>query len=196
MKNNFWGLIWSSFLETQGLALGILGFLGSFALIRYPFNTSIPLDLVIIVSFFTLLFIATLLTAVNTLLRQNRKLESDINQLQEVNQNLEIENKQRITPKILVAKKETNYILCLLEASELFSQGIGISVYYSNEDEIEMLIGVGYVKTIQSDKKIQAVIDQPQLPYQDILDRLVNNDQKIVPKITIKPSIPKIFISP
>jgi hypothetical protein len=35
MKNNFWGLIWSSFNEIQGVLLGLLGFLGGIALIRY-----------------------------------------------------------------------------------------------------------------------------------------------------------------
>ena len=105
MKNNFWGLIWSSFNEIQGVLLGLLGFLGGIALIRYPFNTSIPLDIVIVVSFFTLLLIATLLSAVNALLRQKQKLESDIKQLQEVNQNLETEIKQRIIPKILRIQK-------------------------------------------------------------------------------------------
>lgn len=122
MKNNFWGLIWSSFNEIQGVLLGLLGFLGSIALIRYPFNTSIPLDLVIIVSFFTLLFIATLLSAVNTLLRQKQKLEAEVKQLQEVNQKLETEIRQRIIPKILrVQKDANNNILCLLEASDLFA---------------------------------------------------------------------------
>jgi len=33
MKNNFWGLIWSSFNEIQGVLLGLLGFLGGIALI-------------------------------------------------------------------------------------------------------------------------------------------------------------------
>jgi hypothetical protein len=130
MKNNFFGLIWSSFLEVQGVLFSLLGFLGGIALIRYPFNTSIPLDLVIIVSFFTLLLIATLLMAVNTLLRQNRKLEAEFHQLREVNQNLETIIKQGITPKILRSQKQgNNNILCLLESSSLFTIELLVSFY-------------------------------------------------------------------
>jgi hypothetical protein len=194
MKNNFWGLIWSSFNEIQGGLLGLLGFLGGIALIRYPDHTSIPLDLVIIVSFFTLLLIATLLSVVNTLLRQKQKLEADIKQLQEVNQNLETEIKQRIIPKILrIQKNVISDIVFLLEPSELFADDIYISFYYTDDDGFENLIGIGFVNLIQSDGKIQAILNQPSPNYQNIIDALDGNDPKLIEKIIIKPSIPRNF---
>jgi hypothetical protein len=187
MKNNFWGLIWSSFNEIQGGLLGLLGFLGGIALIRYPDHTSIPLDLVIIVSFFTLLLIATLLSVVNTLLRQKQKLEAEVKQLQEVNQNLETEIKQRIIPKILrIQKNVISDIVFLLEPSELFADDIYISFYYTDDDGFENLIGIGFVNLIQSDGKIQAILNQPSPNYQNIIDALIE-------KIIIKPSIPRNF---
>jgi cell division protein FtsL len=205
MKNSFWGLIWSSFNEIQGVLLGLLGFLGSIALIRYPFNTSIPLDLVIIVSFFTLLLIATLLSAVNTLLRQKQKLESEVRQLQETNQKLESEVrqlqetnqkldniiKQGVSPKILRAKKDgNNNFVCLLEASNLFVIEMLISFYYTDEDGFERLIGEGFVEYINpNDGKIQAIIDKPKTVYQTILDRLVNNDSKVFQATVVRPGI-------
>ena len=182
MKNNFWGLIWSSFNEIQGVLLGLLGFLGGIALIRYPFNTSIPLDIVIVVSFFTLLLIATLLSAVNTLLRQKQKLEAEVKQLQEVNQNLENIIKQGITPRILRSQKQgNNNILCLLDSSSLFTIELLVSFYYTDEDGFERLIGEGFVEYINpKDGKIHAIIDKPQTIYQAILDRLASNDLKIM----------------
>ena len=197
MKNNFWGLIWSSFNEIQGVLLGLLGFLGGIALIRYPFNTSIPLDLVIIVSFFTLLLIATLLSAVNALLRQKQKLEAEVKQLQEVNQNLETEIKQRIIPKILrVQKDANNNIQCLLEASDLFAAQSIISLYYTDEDDFEMLIGVGFVESINNKGLIQVVIDEPEITYQDILDKLANNDLKVMQQTRVSPSVIKKYNQP
>ncbi|MCZ8064763.1 MAG: bZIP transcription factor [Microcystis sp.] len=197
MKNNFWGLIWSSFNEIQGVLLGLLGFLGGIALIRYPFNTSIPLDLVIIVSFFTLLLIATLLSAVNTLLRQKQKLEAEVKQLQEVNQKLETEIKQRIIPKILrVQKDANNNIECLLEASDLFAIKSMISLYYTDEDDFERLIGVGSVQSINDKKRIQVVIDEPEITYQNILDKLANNDLKVMQQTRVSPSVIKKYNQP
>ncbi|WP_286826078.1 bZIP transcription factor [Microcystis sp. LSC13-02] len=197
MKNNFWGLIWSSFNEIQGVLLGLLGFLGGIALIRYPFNTSIPLDLVIIVSFFTLLLIATLLSAVNALLRQKQKLEAEVKQLQEVNQKLETEIKQRIIPKILrVQKDANNNIQCLLEASDLFAAQSIISLYYTDEDDFERLIGVGSVRYINNKKRIQVVIDEPKITYQNILDKLANNDLKVMQQTRVSPSVIKKYNQP
>jgi hypothetical protein len=191
MKNNFWELIWSSFNEIQGVLLGLLGFLGGIALIRYPFNTSIPLDLVIIVSFFTLLLIATLLSTVNTLLRQKQKLESEVRQLQETNQKLDNIIKQGVSPKILRAKKDgNNNFVCLLEASNLFVIEMLISFYYTDEDGFERLIGEGFVEYINpNDGKIQAIIDKPKTVYQTILDRLVNNDSKVFQATVVRPGI-------
>ncbi|CCI30517.1 MULTISPECIES: hypothetical protein [Microcystis] len=198
MKNNFWGLIWSSFNEIQGVLLGLLGFLGGIALIRYPFNTSIPLDLVIIVSFFTLLLIATLLSAVNTLLRQKQKLEAEVKQLQEVNQNLENIIKQGITPRILRSQKQgNNNILCLLDSSSLFTIELLVSFYYTDEDGFERLIGEGFVEYINpKDGKIHAIIDKPQTIYQVILDRLASNDLKIIQETRVRPGVLRKHSSP
>ncbi|NCS76395.1 MAG: bZIP transcription factor [Microcystis aeruginosa K13-07] len=197
MKNNFWGLIWSSFNEIQGVLLGLLGFLGGIALIRYPDHTSIPLDLVIIVSFFTLLLIATLLSAVNALLRQKQKLEAEVKQLQEVNQKLETEIKQRIIPKILRVQKDANNSLqCLLESSDLFAAQFIISFYYTDEDDFERLIGVGFVESINNKGQIQVVIDRPEITYQDILDKLANNDLKVMQQTRVSPSVTKKYNQP
>jgi hypothetical protein len=66
-----------------------------------------------------------------------------------------------------------------------------ISFYYTDEDGFEVLIGEGVVKNVQSDQKIQTVLDQPEAGYQNVLDGLANNDLKIIQRIKVKPSIYK-----
>lgn len=195
MKNSFWGLIWKNFLEIQGLWIGFLGIIITLILARFPFKTPIPLDLVIVMVFFTLLFIFTLLYTVNSLLTQKGKLESELEGEIEQNQNLVNELNKLKIHKILRVQKEQNTgeILCLFDNSDLFADQLMISVFYRDEYGFEASIGVGYIKSIQSNNKIQAVIDQPVSSYQDILDRLVNNDQLILEQTIVRPGTPKKF---
>jgi hypothetical protein len=178
MKNSFWGLIWSSFSVIQTFWLGLLGFVASVLAWAFAGQTPIPLVVVFVIITIALLAIATLFRALEKVLEEYGKL------------------KLSIIPKILVVKEENNYILCLLEPSELFSHGMTISFYYTNEDNIEALIADGFIKTIQSDRKIQAVIDRQEPAYQDILKRLVNKEQKIIDKVTVKPGNTRNFSSP
>ncbi len=197
MKNSFWGLIWQSFLEIQGLWIGFLGVCITLILSRFPFKTSIPLDLVIIIAFFSLLFLFTLLQAVNKAFRYNKKLKAELEQLKETNETIVNEIKRSRIPKIIrVQKDQDQGILCLLESSELFVTGIIVSFYYIDEDEYERFIGGGFVKNIQSDGKIQAVIDQPYEVYQEVLDKLANNDHNVLERTKVRISILKEFNQP
>jgi len=178
MKNNFWGLIWSSLLGIQSLVLGFLGFVASLLAWAFAGQTPIPLVVLFVIITIAILAIATLCKALQTALEEYEKL------------------KRSIIPKILVVFEENNDVLCLLEPSELFSQGITISFYYTNEDNIEALIADGYIKHIQTARKIQAVIDRQVPGRQDILKRLVNKEQKIIDKVTVKPGNTRNFSSP
>lgn len=138
-----------------------------------------------------------MLSAVNALLRQKQKLEAEVKQLQEVNQKLETEIKQRIIPKILrVQKDANNNIQCLLEASDLFAAQSIISLYYTDEDDFERLIGVGFVESINNKGRIQVVIDEPEITYQNILDKLANNDLKVIQQTRVSPSAIKKYNQP
>ena len=53
MKNSFWDLIWSSFLDIQGILIGFLGIVITIVLSRFRVTTPIPLDLIIIIGLFT-----------------------------------------------------------------------------------------------------------------------------------------------
>ena len=174
MKNNFWGLIWSSFLGIQSLVLGFLGFVASLLAWVFAGQTPIPLVVLFVIITMAILAIATLCKALQTALEEYHRV------------------KQNIIPKILrVQKDANNNIQCLLEASNLFAAQLMISFYYTDEDGFEVLIGEGVVKNVQSDQKIQTVLDQPEAGYQNVLDRLANNEDKIIQRIKVKPSIYK-----
>lgn len=179
MKNNFWSLIWSSFNEIQGSLITFIGIFVSVLLARFPVKTQIPLDTFIIVVLILLLIIATVVKAISTSIDKNRELQQRL--------------AQPLIPKILSVRKyqilESEGILCLLERSQLFSIGIFVSCYYKNADGFELLIGTGTIINIQGDGKIQALIDRPTSGYQDILDKLANNDSKVSSKVVIKPTI-------
>ena len=179
MKNNFWGLIWSSFREVNNSILTILSYAISILLAVVASKASVPLYLLIIIVTLSVLIIATLVRALQKALEEYAKM------------------KQSMIPKILrVQKDANNNIECLLEASDLFAAESMISLYYTDEDDFERLIGVGSVRYINNKKRIQVVIDEPKITYQYILDKLANNDLKVMQKTRVSPSVIKKFNQP
>lgn len=196
MKDNFWGLIWSSFVDIQGIIIGFLGIFITIFLLRFSVKTNIPLDLAIIIIFFILLLIATLFNAVSKTLNEYKKAKKTLERLEITNNELEVKVNKRLIPKILYAKRKQSGIEIefLLENSKLFSNDIFISFYYTDEDEFEVLIGTGVVLTVQENDKIYALMDKPVSAHQDILDKLAGNDAKILKKTVVKPVITKWMI--
>ncbi|MEG3436196.1 hypothetical protein V0288_03615 [Pannus brasiliensis CCIBt3594] len=173
MKNNFWGLIWSSFSVIQTLWLGLLGFVASILAWAYAGQTPIPLVVVFVIITVAVLAIATLIRALRTAFEEYQKV------------------KQSVIPNILRVQKDgNNNIVCLLESSNSFSIELLISFYYTDEDGFERLIGEGFVEYINpNDGRIQAVIDKPQITYQAILDRLASNDVKVIQETRVRPGV-------
>lgn len=185
MKNSFWDLIWSSFLDIQGILIGFLGIVITIILSRFRVATPIPLDFIIIIGLFTLLLIATLFQASYKSFKLNQKIQADLKQN-------EFKLSRQVLPKIIRAKKresENLEIEFLLENSPLFSNDTLISFYYTDDDEFERLIGAGIVRNVQRDGKIYALLDIPIASYQDILNKLANNDANILGRTVVKPSI-------
>ncbi|MGK7881155.1 MAG: hypothetical protein AB4060_13785 [Crocosphaera sp.] len=166
MKNSFWGLIWSSFWEIQGFLIGFLSLSVTIVLAIFVGNTPIPLYWFFIVISVALLIIATLLKALNTT--------------------------KNILPKILVTRtdEETGCIECLLEPSKILGYDMYVSFYYTDSYGFEALIGVGYIKDIQSNGKIKALIDQPVSAYEDILKQLANNNNQVIKQTIVRPGQP------
>ena len=193
MKDNFWGLIWLSFLDIQGFLIGFLGVVITILLSRFPVKTNIPIDLAIVILFFILLLIVTLFNAVSKAFNEYKKAKILLDNLTIRNSELEAKVNRRLLPKILFARQPQGRtgleIECLLENSELLSNNTFISFYYTGEDEFERLIGTGVVVTVQANGKIQALMDKPVNAYEDILQKLARNDAKILESTVVKPSI-------
>ncbi len=195
MKDNFWGIIWSSFLEVQGALITFIGIFVSIGLARFPVKSQVSLDILIIIVLILLLMIVTAVNACNRLFVEYRKLNHKLETVERENEQLNKISQKRLIPEILSARdyqiNNISGIFCLLEKSELFSHNIYVSCYYTDNDDFEIIIGVGSVINIQTDGKIQVLIDEFVNNYEDILKKLANNDNKIVSRILIKPTMIK-----
>jgi multisubunit Na+/H+ antiporter MnhE subunit len=81
MKDNFWSLIWSSFLDIQGILIGFLGVVITIVLSRFQVKTNIPLDLAIVILFFILLLIVTLFKAASKSFSEYQKAKAEFEKL-------------------------------------------------------------------------------------------------------------------
>lgn len=101
-------------------------------------------------------------------------------------------------PNVLTSIKEknNNYIKCLLEPSELFSEDIAVSFYYAPPDSFEVHIGIGHVELIRmQDRKIQVLLVQSVEGYDAVIEGLANNNETIRKNVYIKPNVPRSYIS-
>ena len=177
MKKSFWGLLWSSFLEIQTFWFGFLGVVLAILFSVVTGKVSIPLYIVIIIVTILLLITSSLYRTLVVVYRDYKRLRH---------------------PAILRVEqdKKTGLTICLFENSDLFATDLRVSFYYIYEYELEVLIGVGYIRTVQSNGKVQAIIDYPDQAYQDILTQLSNRDKQVVEKVVIRPGIPRNFNQP
>ncbi|MEB3160299.1 MAG: hypothetical protein VKL20_02430 [Synechocystis sp.] len=174
MKDNFWGRIWSSLGEVQNFWFGFLGVALSILFSVVSGKDSIPIFVFIILITISIFIISALFKAYDSTYKDYQRLRH---------------------PTILGVStdKKTASIICRIEASELFAINSLVSFYYIDDNEFESLIAVGYVKNIQRNKQAQVEIDVPDGTYQDILERLKNNDNQVIKRIFIRPTIPRNF---
>ncbi|MFN5514358.1 MAG: hypothetical protein ACK5CA_06335 [Cyanobacteriota bacterium] len=177
MNKGLWGLIWSSFQDVQNFLFGFLGIALAILFSVLTGKASVPLYILIILLTIFLFVSFSLFRALEKIHQEYQRLKH---------------------PQILRVRQDqtTGEIHCLFEKSELFATDLRVSFYYIDDNGFESRIAVGYIKTIQSDGKIQVSIDYPESTYSDILEKLKNNDERVITKILIKPGIPRDFIQP
>jgi hypothetical protein len=172
MKTTFWGLIGSSFLEIQTFWYGFLGFVATIFFTIVTGKTLIPLYWILILLSIAILTLATLFRALYKAFDGYEKLRRS---------NL---------PRILSSYKEedTSCILCILEYSEIFSYQMMVSAYYTNQDDLPVLIATGFVEEIlyQNHQKIIIKLNILEPGYQKILEKLGNKDKSVIDKTVIK----------
>jgi len=177
MKKSFWGLIWSSFLRVQGVLSVVITFVLAVLLWVFSPDKNISLRWVLPIGIFCVILILTLFNAVYEAFKISKNVLPMV---------LFGESPPKNFPK---AK-----LLCLTEPSELFSHGILVSFYCTDDHNFEQLIGIGEVVNIQEDSKIQVVMTFSLDGYDDKIEKLVQNNADILKKIRVKPNIPKIYL--
>jgi hypothetical protein len=174
MKKSFWGLVWSNFLRIQGVLLSAIGI----ALWFFTPQTSISLGLVLLVVILALVITLTFASTAYELFNKSK----DFFSLPRV-----------IFTRKIVANNQRQFLIFLLESSELFSNDTLVSFYYF-DDDFEQLIAIGRVINIQQNSKIQVEVIYPLSGHEEIFKRLENNDANALKKTRVKPNIPKAFL--
>lgn len=172
MKNDFWGLIWSSFLKIQGITIGFLALLISIFFWLYSPDKNISLRFAVPIFILLIVVIFTFASAAYESFKISR----------------------HNIPKIVLGKKIGSNLLCLLEPSELFSHDTLVSFFYI-EESFEELIALGKVINIQEDGKIQVTVNLILRAHEDTITKLEQNDANVIKRIKVKPNIPGSFSS-
>ena len=100
-------------------------------------------------------------------------------------------------PRVRLAMKSSSAIssesvVLLLEPSDLFSHNTLVSFYYLSDEDFEQLVGLGKVKHVQEDGKIQAEVLYWE--RESILEEIENNDARVLRRIRVKPSVPYTYL--
>lgn len=98
-----------------------------------------------------------------------------------------------ILPRVKAIRNNDGKIIFLLEKNDLFMQGSYVTIAYQDEDdEIEIILGLGYVETINSQGNMQIIFQNtiPNDQVNDIVNKL-SNDRHCRNAIKIKPSVSK-----
>lgn len=176
MNDSFLGLIFSSFMKTNGPVIAVCGLLLGVIAAKF-LNNTISLLWVILLFFLVLILIITFLAAAYKAFYISK----------------------HILPKVIYSKKVNPTdgsfkVLCLLEPSELFSNNTLVSFYYVREGNFEEFVGFGNVINVQEDKRIQVSMDQYLDVQEDIVNKLAENNALTLENIKVKPNIPKAQI--
>lgn len=173
-------LLLKSFFAVQGPFIGVVGLVLSMASWLIPVNTTATVLIATIVRWSVpLAFIVTLAFSVLA------KALISISQLSQLPRVLH----GRPGPAHLDGERAT---LLLLENSDLYGHDAVVSVYYIDGSEFEELIGVGYVRNIQVDGKIQILLDQ--VVNRDVIGKLAINDAAVLKRVRVKPSAPHGYV--
>ncbi len=161
-------MLWSSFMQVQGPIVTGISVICTFLFFILKPTESISLVYVVIIVCAAIIIILTLGQATY------KNFEATKIEL----------------PRIIESRKDpaTGEILCVLEPSILFSQGIMVSFYHV-DGSFEVHIGIGQVILIQRDGKVQVLLNIPMQGHEEILEGLGNNNERIKKSIYIKPNM-------
>jgi hypothetical protein len=88
---------------------------------------------------------------------------------------------------------DTERLLLLLEPSELFAYDQSVSIY-AKLDGLEVMLGLGEVRTIQEDRAIQILVTRQDSAYTDEWLRIFQNEKTLIDSLIVRPSVPRMAI--
>ena len=172
VSKNFRSFLWENILSATTIFSSLPSIILGIFLWSYPPEETISLRIVVVLGISSFIAIITLFRAAK------RAFKVAHIKLPKVKQ----------SGKIEFGKEETLY--CLLEPSELFPVGEGVSIYYKPKNGPELFIGLGFVSAIHVDKTVQVSLSYLK-PYEQTT-KISNNDAQIIKELVVKPSVPKI----
>jgi multisubunit Na+/H+ antiporter MnhC subunit len=180
-------VIWSGFRRSYGLVATIIGLavgIGAWVVpvaeqtltLRVVVGIGVPLCILVF------LVGASLVTAAVEL---HSSLESAQAQLKDA------ESAVPPLPRALFVTNGTGEMpIVLLEPSELFAHGVGVSFYLRNGHGFEELLGVGKVWNVQQDRKIQAILLAKAIGAEPAIETVLKNEKETLNRLYVKPSVP------
>lgn|GEM_PF-1547473 len=188
MTNSLGAVVWRGFQSSYGVPATLIAFGVSVVAWVWPIDEKQVMSLRLVVAlgiplgFGAILLAVALFSAAQTLHTEGLDTEGQLSRARLASPPL---------PKALFGKVAPNgYTIVLLEPSELFAHGVGVSVYLRNAEDFEELLGVGKVWNVQQDRKIQVVILAADKGASATLAKIRGNDKDILTRLYVKPSVP------
>lgn len=172
MRQSFWGNLWNSFHAVHGYTSILVSAVFGYFAWTTEVKTQIPMYV-----FITFLLVLGLLFM--TLLHAYTKA------LQLASRGLP-RVKRVYAPH---APFQDSKVICLLEESEQFAVGTSAAFFFKTDVEYERQLGVGTVRSLQTDGQLQVTLDRVYDGNDAAVDRLLANDAKAIEAVVIRPNL-------
>lgn len=164
-------LIWRSLKNTQGIILGAVAILSLFLPLFVDVKAKVSLGL------FVSIILISLMVALALFESARKAYEAASHPL----------------PRVLQSGPcQPGYKRCLamliVEPSQQLSQNTIVGLYY-DRGGFEVRVGYGEAITRQIDQKIQVIVTRIVPGYEDVLEKLKNNNQDTKEKLLVKPTV-------
>lgn len=164
--------LYKAFRRTNGFILTLIGLLFSFVMWFWKPSASVPLWVIVLIVIVLAIVVVTLADALFESLKRSSRLPRVCKAIQ---------------PVALYGDARA---ILLVDASDLFSHDAMVSVF-SRMNDFEVLIGTGFVATVQENGRIQVCVQNSAESTGDIWERILQNNKEELSQLIVKPSIPR-----
>ena len=171
------GIFWESFKATWKSQLAVVGLIIAVLAWFVDKDATVSIKAVLAAMFVLVLIIVILIDAVRRVSGASPSLFPKVI--------------QGITQK----SGKSDAILCLLEASPIFTYAGVVSIFISEDGKYEELIALGEVVNIQGNGLIQIIITRRFENGEKHVSRIAQNDASVLKLLVVKPSIPASYMN-